>query len=107
MEAFHRLDPRTRLAADAHEPGTRSAIGLATVICAAMMRSRGLVTVALAGLALALAGSGCATSLGAVPPVYLSVPSTLAAVPAGPRPVTPNWRIAHPGPLLAIDCFAN
>ena len=99
--------PRTRLGADAHEPGTRSAIGLATVICAAMMRSRGLVTVAVAGLALALAGSACSTSPGAAPPVELSVPSTLAVVPAGPRPGTPNWGIAHPGPRHAIEGFAN
>ena len=72
-----------------------------------MMRSRGLVTVAVAGLALALAGSACSTSPGAAPPVELSVPSTLAVVPAGPRPGTPNWRIAHPGPRHAIEGFAN
>ena len=71
------------------------------------MRSRGLVTVAVAGLALAVAGSACSTSPGAAPPVELSVPSTLAVVPAGPRPGTPNWRIAHPGPQHAIEGFAN
>ena len=28
-------------------------------------------------------------------------------VPAGPRPGTPDWRVAHPGPRHAIEGFAN
>ena len=72
-----------------------------------MMRSRGLVTVAVAGLALALAGSACSTSPAAAPPVEVVAPSTLDVVPPGRPAGTPDWRIAHPGPPHAIEGFAD
>jgi hypothetical protein len=72
-----------------------------------MMRSRGLGTVAVTVLALALAASGCSTSPRVAPPVQPSVPTTVAAVPVGPPPGTPDWQIAHPGPPHAIEGFAD
>ncbi len=72
-----------------------------------MMRSRGLVRVATAWVALALAASACSTSPGTAPSAQVSVPTTIAVVPAGPPPGTPNWRIAHPGPQHAIEGFAD
>ena len=72
-----------------------------------MMGSKGLATIAVAGLALVLAGSACSTSPAAAPPVELSVPSTLDVVPPGRPAGTPDWRVTHPGPPHAIEGFAD
>lgn len=71
------------------------------------MGGRGLVTVTVAAVVLALGGSGCSTSPAAVPPVEVVAPSTLDLVPLGRPPGTPDWRVTHPGPPHAIEGFAD
>ncbi len=72
-----------------------------------MISSGALVRVALAGVLLALGGSGCSTSPPAVAPIEFAAPTTLEVLPPERPSGTADWRITHPGAQHGIEGFAD